>query len=294
MQYRISCWAKINEFLAVGRPDHRDYHPIETVFQEISLADELVVTTGETAVDQVEFTKASSLAFEKENVPHINTVTKTLMLLRTQATMPPFRIEVIKRIPSQSGLGGASADAAGVLRMVQALVPDAFTNERLLELGLMIGADVPFCFTGGRALGTGYGEVLRPLPDTPIRWLVVARPFEHGSTPKMFTALDRKVRDIVTYRGDLGYNDFEQVTGPESLWLIERMRSLGSVQAGLSGSGSAVFGFFTGQKAAQWAAGKLMEDNVPFVQVAHTMPKRKSVMDGIARTDAIQEIVAPF
>jgi 4-diphosphocytidyl-2-C-methyl-D-erythritol kinase len=285
MQYRVFSPAKINEFLSVGAPDQRGFHPIETVFQEVSIIDEIRINVGATAMDMVTFERGPELAFEFEAFPSINTVTKALMLLRTVADFPPIAAGVFKRIPSKSGLGGGSSNAAAMLRFVQHLTGNSIPDEKLREFAVMIGADVAFFLNGGRAFGSGYGEMLRPLNDLPTRWLVIARPYVGCATTDMYKALDNCSREFVKYRGDLGYNDFERVAPCESLDIIERLSALGAVQRGLTGSGSAAYGIFTTDKAAQWACARLLEGQVPYAQVCQTVPQRTTALDRIEILD---------
>ncbi|MDX2064487.1 MAG: 4-(cytidine 5'-diphospho)-2-C-methyl-D-erythritol kinase [Fimbriimonadaceae bacterium] len=281
MKYRVVCPAKINEFLAVGLPDERQYHPVETVMQAVSLGDILEIEVGIAGLDDVQFSRAAGLEFDWEPIPSANTITKALLLLRTRIDLPAMRVEVQKFVPTESGLGGGSSDAAGILRFAQFLHPEALSDATLAELASMIGADVTFFLHGGRALATGFGEQIRPLNDLPTRWMVIARPGVGCSTRDMYMKLDATERPLVTYRGDVGHNDFERVAPCESLELLDRLRSVGAVIANLTGSGSATFGFFTNERAAQWAANRLEEEGVPFVRVACTVPRMTDRQHGI-------------
>jgi 4-diphosphocytidyl-2-C-methyl-D-erythritol kinase len=273
MKYRVVCPAKINEFLAVGLPDERQYHPIESVMQAISLGDILEIEVGVPGVDDVQFSRGPGLEFDWHPIPSANTVTKALLLLRTRTDLPAMRVDVQKFVPTESGLGAGSSDAAGILRFAQYLYPDELSDAILAELASMIGADVTFFLHGGRALATGFGEKIRPLNDLPTRWLVIARPAIGCSTREMYAKLDATDRPLTTYRGDVGFNDFERVAPCDSLDLLERLRAVGAVSSNLSGSGSATFGFFSNERAAQWAASRLEEEGVPYVRVACTLPR---------------------
>lgn len=245
----LECRAKINTFLAVGPPDARGWHPLRTVFQEIDLCD--LLTIEEADRDEVTFSVGG--------IPARNTVTETLRLLRERVEVPPLRIHVEKRIPAESGLGGGSSDAAGLLR--------AFGGDAAVALG--VGADVPFFLLGGRARAEGYGEILRPLPRLPERWLVLARPDEGCPTPEMFRRLDAGPREFRDFPAeDVLHNDFERVAPCASLDLIERLLVRGADDAGLSGSGSAVFGRFADRAAAERAAGRV---EAPWVRLARTL-----------------------
>lgn len=256
----IECPAKINTFLAVGPPDARGWHPLRTVFQAIDLADTLTIEESE----------GDETTFSIRDVPARNTVTEAVRLLREHVEIPPLRIHVEKRIPSESGLGGGSSDAAGVLR----LLGRDLREETLREIALKIGADVPFFLVGGRACAEGYGERLTPLPDLPERWLVLARPDEGCPTPEMFRRLDEKPRTFRDFPDeDVLYNDFERVAPCASLDLIERLLVHGADDAALTGSGSVVFGRFPSPEAAQRAA-RHMENEAPWVRMTRTAVHR--------------------
>ena len=252
----IECPAKINVFLAVGPPDARGWHPLRTVFQAIDLADTLTVEPA--ARDEI--------AFSVPGIPPKNTVTEALRLLRERIDVPPLRIHVEKRIPAESGLGGGSSDAAGLLRLL------GEGRDDLGEIALAVGADVSFFLVGGRARAEGYGEILTPLPDLPERWLVLARPDEGCPTPTMFRRLDERTREFREFpEGDALYNDFERVAPCESLDLVERLLVHGADDAALTGSGSVVFGRFASRSAAAEAAAR-MEREAPWVRLARTLP----------------------
>lgn len=252
----VECPAKINTFLAVGPPDARGWHPLRTIFQEIELAD--VLTIGPAKEDRITFSVGG--------VPPENTVSEALRRLREHVAIPPQRIHVEKRIPPESGLGGGSSDAAGVLQALGKALP----RTTLAEIALRIGADVPFFLLGGRARAEGYGEILTPLPDLPERWLVLARPAEGCATPQMFRDLDAKPRPFLDFpEDDRLYNDFERVAPCASLDLIERLRVHGADDAGLTGSGSVVFGRYPDEGSARRAAERLAQE-APWVRATRT------------------------
>ena len=244
--------AKINTFLAVGPPDGRGWHPLRTIFQEIDLADTLTLENAE----------RDRVTFSVEGIPEENTVTRSLRLLRETVEIPPLRIHVEKRIPAESGLGGGSTDAAALLRHF---------GVRDLATALRIGADVPFFLLGGRARAEGYGERLTPLPALPPRALVLARPEQGCPTAAMFRSLDAATREFRDFpEGDTLYNDFERVAPCASLDLIKRLLVHGADDAGLTGSGSVVFGRFRDDASAARAA-QAMRAEAPWVYLGHTV-----------------------
>jgi 4-diphosphocytidyl-2-C-methyl-D-erythritol kinase len=240
----VKCPAKVNLFLAVGPVDSRKYHPIRTIFQAVDLFDTLTLELSHTT----EFLCSNS------NVPRLNTVTKAIEMVSEIAEVPHLRITLDKNIPTESGLGGGSSDAAGILRAMQAVLPKPILETELLTIAKRIGADVPFFLYGGRARAEGYGDLVEPLPDTPTESLVIAKPNVGCPTAEMYKKLDALIFPWLEFpQHDELYNDFLRVAPPESLRLIDDLLSLGARDATLSGSGSSVFGRFSTDEQAQKA-----------------------------------------
>jgi 4-diphosphocytidyl-2-C-methyl-D-erythritol kinase len=256
----ILCPAKLNLFLSVGPVDHRGYHPLRTIFQAVSLYDELHIE------------RASQLSFECDDpsVPFDNTVVKAARLMMEVADFPPVSIRLVKRIPSQAGLGGGSSDAAGVIRAAKQLMESQLPDYEKRAIAKSVGADVPFFLLGGRAKAEGYGEKLTPLPSPePKEWYLIAQPEDRCSTGDTFTKLDTLNYEWIDFPDeDVLYNDFERVAPAGALDLIEQIRSLGAKDAGLTGSGSAVFGRFASELLANDAREQL---SAPFLTVAHSL-----------------------
>lgn len=265
----VVCPAKVNLFLAVGPPDASGYHPLRTVFQAVSLVDTLTVGFAE---GEDEFT------CDWEGLPADNTMTKALRLAREFATIPPLRVHLTKRIPAESGLGGGSSDAAGLLRGIAALLPGYIDARDQREIAAAVGADVPFFLVGGKARGEGYGERLTPLPDGEPIWLVLARPNVGVSTPDAYRRLDAAPREWHPFpaEGAPPFNDFESVAPPKCHAVAERLRGLGGESACLSGSGSAVFATFASEAAATSAA-KAMQAEACQVWAVRTLTRVESL-----------------
>jgi len=267
MRVRAFCPAKVNLFLSVGPPDERGYHPLRTVFQAISLGDELVAEVAE----------ADDVIFSGADVPSENTVTKALRLMRGVVSVPPLRVRVAKAVPPESGLGAGSSDAAGLIRAVERILGAPLPRRE--EIALAVGADVPFFLVGGRARAEGYGERLMPLEDAVPEWLVIARPGVGCSTPEAFRRLDAITREWREFsETDELYNDFERVAPPESLHLIDRLRALGARDAALSGSGSAVFGRFVHRERAEAAAEGILTQGAASAWTARTLGREESLV----------------
>jgi 4-diphosphocytidyl-2-C-methyl-D-erythritol kinase len=262
MSVQILCPAKLNLFLAVGPIDHRKYHPIRSIFQAVSLYDEL------------ELTPSSELTFECDD-PSVfadNTVTKACRLLMEVVDFPPVHAKLTKRIPSEAGLGGGSSDAAGVLRLSKQLMTMAMPLYEQKAIAKAIGADVTFFLTGGRAKVQGYGEQVTKIESpNPVEWYVIAQPEDRCSTAEAYSKLDSLSYEWKDFPAeDALYNDFERAAPCGSLELLDRLLVHGARDSGLTGSGSAVFGRFSSEDAATRAADRLQSE-APFVAVAHSL-----------------------
>ncbi len=217
------------------------------------------------------------MSFDVEGIPEHNTVTKAIQLYGELTDLPPVTVWVEKRIPSEAGLGGGSSDAASVLRGLQELLGHPVPASELAHIALQVGADVPFFLVGGTAKATGYGEALTPLADVPTRWLTLARPDERCATGPMFQKLDALQYEWREFpAGDEVYNDFERVAPCACLDLIERLRVYGAESAGLSGSGSAVFGVFESREEADLAAKRIKSEGAKWAKVAPTLSREES------------------
>lgn len=255
--------AKLNLFLAVGPADARGWHPLRTVFQAISLADELKIERS----DRLEVT------FDDPCVPEENSVSRAVRLLQEVADYPPVRVHVTKRIPMESGLGGGSSDGAAILRSAHRLMHGRLPAHEERALYRSLGADASFFKVGGRARGEGYGERLTPLEDAPEQWYVLARPEVGCPTPAMYRALDASSYPFAEFQDEI-YNDFERVAPAECLALIENLRSIGANAAGLTGSGSVVFGIARdGAHAAELEA----RIDAPWKTIARSLTRTESL-----------------
>jgi 4-diphosphocytidyl-2-C-methyl-D-erythritol kinase len=178
VRIRESAPAKINLCLFLGPVRGDGRHELVTVYESVSLADELVVTDG--AVDEV-------LA---PGVAGPNLVAAALAGLRRLGWQaPPLRVEIEKRIPVAAGMGGGSADAAAMLRLAPRLAP--VNADAVAGLAAQLGADVPAQLTPGVALGTGAGEIVSPRPALAEHALVIVPQPIALSTAAVYREADR-------------------------------------------------------------------------------------------------------
>lgn len=184
--------AKINLHLGVGPRRDDGYHDLVTVYQALSLYDD--VTVARAAALSVELTREAGRGADVAAVPldHTNLAARAATALGAHAGREPrVAIDIVKRIPVAGGMAGGSADAAGALVALSALWKLDVSRADLLDLAAGLGSDVPFSVTGGTALGTGRGEQLMPvLARGDLHW-VLAFARDGLSTPTVFAELDR-------------------------------------------------------------------------------------------------------
>ncbi len=178
---RTVAQAKINLFLHVLGRESSGYHTLETLFQRIDLGDEVVVRAGVSG-------RALDCRGADTGPVERNLAWRAAIAFAEAAGWPSgFAIEIEKRIPVGGGLGGGSADAGAVLRVLNALAPAPLPAPRLLQLAVSLGADVPFLASdAARALAWGRGERLLALPALPARQLDLLLPGTAVATAEAF------------------------------------------------------------------------------------------------------------
>jgi 4-diphosphocytidyl-2-C-methyl-D-erythritol kinase len=186
---RVRASAKINPHLGVGAVREDGFHELCTVYQAISLHDELAATPA----DGWSVTSRAAAYVDAAALPAVedDLVTRAATLLAELHGVPVrARVEVDKAIPVAGGLAGGSADAAAALVLLDRLWGLGSTRQQLLHLAARLGSDVPFALVGGSALGTGRGEEVAPVPDAG-RWHWVVVPSREGlSTPAVYRHFD--------------------------------------------------------------------------------------------------------
>ena len=265
--YQIKAHAKINLGLDVTGKRQDGYHLVKMVMQAIDLCD--LVTLEKTG-------EGITLTCDSKEIPlgEDNLAFRAAMLMRKEYHIPlGVHIHLEKKIPMAAGLAGGSTDAAAVIKGICRLFDLDIPLARLMELGLQLGADIPFCLVGGTTLAEGIGEKITPLAPLPHCHILLAKPEAGVSTKYVYEHLDAQVLqkhpDIdgmaaalcqSSLQGVLDRleNVLETVTIP-ALPVIDalkaRMPSLGAAGSLMSGSGPTVFGIFpAGQEAQARAA----------------------------------------
>ena len=184
---RVRVPAKVNLHLAVGdvRPD--GYHELATVFQAVSLYDELTATPADGISLTLTGEGARDLPTDDDNLA----VRAVYALAQRTGHRPDVRLTIHKGIPVAGGMAGGSADAAAALVACDALWATNLSREELAEVAAAIGSDVPFLLAGGTAFGTGRGERLSPVLAPQRRHWVVAIADGGLGTPEVYRELDR-------------------------------------------------------------------------------------------------------
>ncbi len=262
----LKAYGKINLCLDVLRKRDDGYHEVRMIMQTVGLYDKIDIYLKETPGIEV-VTNLYYLPVNENNL-----VYKAARLLMDEFHITHgISIHLKKFIPVSAGMAGGSSDAAAVLFGVNKMFQLGLTRKELMDRGVKIGADVPYCVMRGTALSEGIGEILTPLPDMPQCQVLIAKPGISVSTKFVYDHLDAEslraedhpdidgmmeaIRNHNIYQvsGRLG-NVLEKVTIPEYPVIAQiknRIKELGAVNALMSGSGPTVFGIFTSPKAAE-------------------------------------------
>ena len=260
----LKALAKINLGLDVVRRREDGYHEVRMIMQTIHLYDRLDIKRTREPGIQIQ-TNLSFLPVNENNL-----IYKAAKLLMDEFSITDgVSVKLDKRIPVAAGMAGGSTDAAAMLFGMNRLFSLGLTKRQLMERGVQIGADVPYCIMRGTALAEGIGEELTPLPAMPHCSLVIAKPKIHVSTKFVYGNL--KVRELTEHPDIDGQvqalrennleqlvarmgNVLETVTIPAYPVIDEikhTMMKYGAMGAMMSGSGPTVFGIFEKEDKAQ-------------------------------------------
>ena len=272
---KLRAYAKVNLGLDVVRRREDGYHEVSMIMQMIRI------------YDQLELKKATDpgihLTTNREDIPvdEHNLVYKAAKLL-----MDAYHVEegvdiyLEKSIPVAAGMAGGSSDAAATMIGINELFSLNLSEKELMEWGVKIGADVPYCIMKGTALAEGIGEILTPLPPLPECHILIGKPEMGVSTKYVYTHLNLKeqtkhpdiagmvqaLRDGNLYGiTDRMENILESVTIPACPVIAEikeHMKAHGAVNALMSGSGPTVFGIFDDEEKAAEAYRQLKESGL--------------------------------
>ena len=254
----VTVWpapAKLNLFLHVTGRRSDGYHELQTLFQILDWGDEVRIEVLDKP--QISRPRASYPVAELDDL-----VVRAALLLQAETSCcRGARIEVIKRIPAGSGLGGGSSNAATVLLVLNKLWGCNLKEEELASIGLRLGADLPVFIRGHTALGTGVGETLRPVRLGERHYLLIIPDFTIA-TREVFADPDlpRNSRTLSLEQAlsGTGGNDCESVVMnryPAFADMLHDLRKLGDAR--MTGTGSAIFIPMSDKKSAKSAAEKI-------------------------------------
>lgn len=261
MKFSLPSFAKINLHLRVLGKRDDGFHEIFTVFQTISLADELTLEPSD----------GLELICDDPAVP----IDESNLILRAAKALNPVggaRISLVKRSPMGGGLGGGSSNAAAALIGLNRLWGLRLNETQLGSIGAGIGSDVPFFLSGGTGLGVGTGTDTEAMPDVDLGPMILITPNVHVSTAAAYAGLHaenltngdlnrilrvcRSEAESPDFLRSALINDFEPTVFaefPEIGRAKQRLLELGASRALMSGSGASVFGIFDKEETRQTA-----------------------------------------
>ncbi len=245
--------AKINLGLNIISKREDGYHNLETVFYPINLSDALEIVPSESNEQYRFFQTGIEIKGEAED----NLVIKALKLISEEKQIPPIDIHLLKKIPFGAGLGGGSSDAAFMLKLLNEKFDLKYSEMQLMRLATKLGADCAFFIKNRPAFASGIGDELEDIDlDLTDYFFVLIKPDIFVPTKDAYSMIlpakpDISLKEIVkkTVSGwkDLMKNDFEKTIFkkyPEIETIKQKLYNMGAVYASMSGSGSAVYGFF--------------------------------------------------
>lgn len=260
--------AKINLSLKVLPKRDDGYHDIESIFQSISLYDELLI-------EKMHEKNKCYVSVDSMELPEKNTITKAYdAFVKKTGIDNGIKVFLKKVIPSGAGLGGGSADAGALIRALNTMFEAKLTYEECVEIALNVGSDVPFFLCGGisvedyennfSAVVTGRGDVIKKIPSRTDLFYVLICPDVHSSTPEAYGLVDENPGlkmdndcpgvafleemfhdDVKSWRFSNSFTEVLSRKYPDIRKALEDLKDNGAEYVQMSGSGSSVFGVFT-------------------------------------------------
>jgi len=258
--------AKINVRLEIIGKREDGFHEIRSIMGAVGLYD--TISLSKTSAGITLTSNSREMPLDNKNLAF----RAASVLMETANVSAGVRIHLEKHIPIAAGLGGGSSDAAATMKGMNELYGLKFSPSQLVELGVKIGADVPFFFSKGPALATGIGEKLFPIELSPPFWVLLVTPpipvstawaygqFKSQPQDNAFT-FSAKI-DLFKVGKEILYNDFERVViphFPEIAKIKKALENLGAWGVLMSGSGPTVFGLFFDEAEARSAEIKLIK-----------------------------------
>lgn len=248
--------AKINLGLNIVSKRSDGYHNLETIFYPVAIKDALEIIVKEDQSEDAFFQEGIKV----DSSPDDNLVMRALKLMRDRYNFPSLEIRLLKAIPFGAGLGGGSADASFMLKLINDTFKLGISDEDLASLAVQLGADCPFFIYNRPVFATGIGEIFEDIELSLKNYIIVLiKPDIHVSTKDAFAgikpahpvvSLKEIIKKPVEDWRELMVNDFEEsvfAKHPEIGNIKAQLYVHGAVYASMSGSGSSVFGIFNQQ-----------------------------------------------
>ena len=271
MVVKVKAYAKINLMLDIVNRRNDGYHDLFMIMQSVGVYDTVTVTENKS--------KSISISCNIDSIPldsrNIAYKAAEAFFAATKKKNKGINIDIVKRIPHAAGLAGGSADGAAVIIALNKIYKTNLSDDELCRIGVKIGADVPFCLTGGTLLAQGIGDVLNKVKPLRRCYIVLAKPdfdVNTGYAYKQFDTCGKthtpdklgmlcamQSRDLDAKRTKME-NVFEQfIEVPNRINIKEVIKNNGAKGFCMSGSGPTVFGIFDDKEKAQKAAAELKD-----------------------------------
>ena len=272
---KLDAYGKINLGLDVLGKRDDGYHDLDMIMQSVDLADKITITKNDSGEITVK-SNTGKIPNDESNLAY-----KAAKLLKDEFDINKgVDIEIEKNIPISGGMAGGSTDCAAVLKGMNKLFKLKLSEQELMDRGVKLGADVPFCIMGKTARAEGIGEILTPIPNKLKGYIVLAKPPISVSTGFVYGRIDEvevknkpdteamietiKKKDLKGL-ADTICNVLEEVTIPNYPIVQEikdKMIEKGALNAMMTGSGPTVFGLFDDKKKAVAVVDALKESRI--------------------------------
>lgn len=266
MKIKVKAYAKINLLLDIVSRLSNGYHDLFMIMQSVGVYDTITVSRENDGGITISC-NIDSIPLDEKNIAY---KAAEAFFSANSISDKNIHIDIVKRIPHAAGLAGGSADGAAVITALNKLYGTDLSYDELCKIGVKVGADVPFCITGGTMLAQGVGDILHKVKSLPRCYIVLAKPDFGVNTAKAYKQFDecgkihtpdkfgmlcamqsRNLDDICNKME----NVFEQfIEVPNRITIKEIMRNNGACGVCMSGSGPTVFGIFKSRDDAEKAA----------------------------------------
>ncbi len=268
MKIKVKAYAKINLMLDICARRTDGYHDLFMIMQSVGVYD--TVTVERIKGREIKLScNIDGIPLDEKNIAY-KAAEAFFKANKIRVTSRGLHIDLVKRIPHAAGLAGGSADGAAVIAALNKLYGTNLSDDELCAIGAKIGADVPFCLTGGTLLAQGIGEVLSKVKPLRKCFIVLAKPDFGVNTGLAFSQFDESGKEYspdclgmlkAVQSKDLGEiasrcdNVFEQfIEVPNRIYMKEIMKNNGALGTCMSGSGPTVYGIFESRENADKAA----------------------------------------